>query len=88
MREVFPLMEFLKEADQVFDPYFPKPKIHCKVFEDNNSCIAMTEVVKFSPITKHIALKYHHFRRFVKDIFTNPLDEAPFYYLRNKLLGW
>ena len=104
MREVLPLMEFLRESDQVFDLHLPKPKIHCKVFEDNNSCIAMTEVVKFSPRTKHIALKYHHFRRFVKDktirifpidskeqladIFTKPLDEAPFYYLRNKLLGW
>ena len=32
----------------------------------NQSCIAMTQKQKFSPRTKHIALKYHHFREFVK----------------------
>ena len=104
MREVLPLMELLKEVDLVFKLHLPKPKIHCKVFEDNNSCIAMAEAVKFSPRTKHIALKYHHFRRFVKDltikifpidtkeqtadIFTKPLDEALFVHLRKKLMGW
>ena len=52
---------------------------------------------------KNIALKYHHFRRYVKDktieifpintteqiadIFTKPLDEAAYIYLRKELNG-
>ena len=56
------------------------------------------------PQTKHISLKYHHFRIYVKhkainifpiditekiaDIFTKPLDEAAFIYLKKKLNGW
>ncbi len=30
--------------------------------EDNLSAIAMAESLKFTPRTKHIAIKYHHFR--------------------------
>lgn len=74
------------------------------MFEDNNSCIALATSEKFSPRTKHIALKYHHFRTFVlnnvieifpidtkeqlADILTKPLDENLFLYLRKKLSGW
>ena len=32
----------------------------------NQSCIKMATGTKFSPSTKHIALKYHHFRSHVK----------------------
>ena len=104
MREVLPLMELMKEIDTVFPLHLPDPKIHCKVFEDSSSCIAMAEAEKFTPRTKHIAIKYHHFRRYVKekiiqifhintaeqtaDIFTKPLDETLFIYLRRKLNGW
>jgi hypothetical protein len=31
------------------------------VREDNQSCIAMAKNPKFTPQTKHIAIKYHHF---------------------------
>ena len=104
MREVLPLMELLKEINNVIPLSLPTPKIHCKVFEDSTSCKAMAESDKFSPRTKHIAIKYHHFLRYVKDktiqifhidtkeqtadIFTKPLDEQLFSYLRNKLCGW
>ena len=66
MREVIPLMNLLVEISCVFDVHMPKPQVHCKVFEDNRSCIAIAEANKFSPRTKHIALKYHHFRPHVK----------------------
>jgi KUP system potassium uptake protein len=38
-----------------------------KVREDNQSCIgtAMAQNPKFSPRTKHIAIKYHHFPKHV-----------------------
>ena len=104
MRQVIPLMNLLREINNIFPLHLPEPKMHCKVFEDNNSCISIAESNKFSPRTKHIALKYHHFRRFVKegsikilpidtkdqvaDIFTKPLDEHLFKHLRLKLSGW
>jgi hypothetical protein len=45
--------------------HLPRPEVYCKVFEDNESCIKMTKSEKYTPRTKHIALKYHHFRSFV-----------------------
>ena len=66
--------------------------------------IQIAERPKFTPCTEHIALKYHHFRRFVSDgkvtiflidkleqsadNFTKPLDGPQFAYLRKKLCGW
>jgi len=104
MREVIPFMNLMQEIDDIFGIHNPSPKIHCKVFEDNRSCIKVAESPKFTPRTKHIAIKYHHFRKFVSDrtiqishidtkeqitdIFTKPLDEATFVYLQAKLMGW
>ena len=104
MRQVIPMMNLITEISCIFDIYMPKPEVHCKVFEDNRSAITIAEANKFTPRTKHIALKYHHFRRYVKekiiqiypigtqeqtaDIFTKPLDDKTFLYLRKKLNGW
>ncbi len=104
LRDVIPMMALLLELNKLVTLHIPKPEIHCKVFEDNNSCIAVAESPKFTPRTKHIAIKYHHFRGFVKnksininhiatteqiaDIFTKPLEGALFVYLRKKLSGW
>lgn len=104
MREVIPLMSLLTEISCLFEVYNPEPKVMYKIFEDNESCIAMAKTQKFSPRTRHISLKYHHFRRFVEkgvieihfidtseqtaDIFTKPLVTQTFRYLRKKLCGW
>ena len=104
LREVLPFMNLMKEIDDIFGIHNPSPKFHCKVFEDNLSCIKVADSPKFTPRTKHIAIKYHHFRKYVTDgtvliqhidtkeqladIFTKPLDEAMFKYLRGKLMGW
>jgi hypothetical protein len=104
MRETIPVMQLLEELSKVIDLHMPEPNIFCKVFEDNTSCISIATAQKFSPRTKHISLKYHHFRKFVTDktirifpiatkeqtadIFTKPLDRSLFLYLRKKLNGW
>ena len=104
MREVIPLMEFMKELGKVLKINTSKPDFFCQVFEDNRSTITVAESKKFTPRTKHIALKYHHFRQYVTnksirikaistteqiaDIFTKPLDKDAFHYLREKLIGW
>jgi len=67
MREVIPFMDLLEELAKVFPLHMPCPEVHCQVFEDNQSCISIAKSYKFSPRTKHIALKYHHFRKFVQD---------------------
>ena len=55
MREVIPFMHLLQEINKVFSINTSKAKFHCKVFEDNNSCISLATSEKFSPRTKHIA---------------------------------
>ena len=37
----------------------------CTAWEDNESCITVAKSPKFNPRTKHISIKYHHFRRFL-----------------------
>eukprot|EP00804_Cyclotella_cryptica_P006347 CCRYP_010172-RF/>CCRYP_010172-RF protein AED:0.45 eAED:0.45 QI:0/-1/0/1/-1/0/1/0/107 len=67
MRETLPFLNLMQEIGGVFEFFNPKPKFHCKVFEDNASCIKVAESPKFTPLTKHIAIKYHHFRKFMSD---------------------
>jgi hypothetical protein len=78
--------------------------VHCKAFEDNSGALEMARVHKLRPRTKHINIKYHHFREAVRtgqisvhkidttqqeaDIFTKPLDESTFQYIRKLLMGW
>ena len=104
MREIIPFMNLMMEVGGIFELHNPTPKLHCKVFEDNRSCIRVAESPRFTPRTKHIAIKYHHFRKHVADktitifpintkdqladIFTKPLDRVIFTKLRKELMGW
>ena len=104
MREVIPFMSLMVKVVEVFPLNNPKPESHCKEFKDNNSCTIVAESSKFTPRTKHIAIKYHYFRKHVADktisifpidtkdqlahIFTKPLDRVIFRKLRLLLMGW
>ena len=104
MREVIPFLNLMKEIAGIFGLLTRKPVFRCTVWEDNESCITVAKSPKFTPRTKHIAIKYHHFRQFVSDetlviksidtaeqiadIFTKPLPEKSFCHLRRKLMGW
>ena len=104
LREVIPLMEMMKELKAAFPMEITVPNFNCTVHEDNQSCISMATKQRFSPRTKHIALKYHHFRSFVNskqieikyvnthdqlaDALTKPLDAETFLRLRKMLIGW
>ncbi len=105
MREVIPIMWLSEEAYQHGVPVLTKPpKIHCEVFEDNEGAIEIAKVPKMRPRTKHLNIKYHHYREEVKkgdisichvgtkeqtaDIFTKPLDKALFKKHREKMMGW
>jgi hypothetical protein len=103
--EVLPIIWLMEEARKQNIPVLnATPKIHCKVFEDNAGAIEIANVPKMRPRTKHLNIKYHHFREEVKkgtisiyhtrtgeqiaDIFTKPLPEQPFMKFREKMMGW
>jgi hypothetical protein len=105
MREVLPIIWLVQEAhDHGICVLTKPPKIHCEVFEDNDGAIEIAKVPKMRPRTKHLNIKYYHFREEVKkgtisiyhvgtkeqiaDIFTKPLEEGLFRSLREKLMGW
>ena len=99
------LIRFFREIAKRIKAFrYTKPKFCCKDFEDNNGALALAEAPTMKPRTKHINLKYHHFKTAVNkgmimlekvateeqiaDIGTKPLEPKVFEYLRKKLVGW
>jgi hypothetical protein len=105
LRDVIPLMRLIRELHHAgFNMPHAPPEIHCKVFEDNSGALIMATTPKIRRRTKHINIKYHHFREAVNnneitihpietsyqiaDIFTKRLGHALFIKFRSFLLGW
>ena len=104
MRDVLPIISLIEEVNVVLQIKGQQPTLYCTVFEDNNGALELANAPKMRPRTKHIALKYHHFRQAVSDkrvrikpidtkeqladIFTKPLYKPLFEYLREQFLGW
>ena len=105
MRDLIPSRELLNEVSNILQYSAPdQSKTISTVFEDNNGALELAKCPRMRPRTKHIAIKYHHFREHVTsgnikvesidtsvqvaDIFTKPLDEQLFSYFRKKLNGW
>jgi hypothetical protein len=67
LRETLPMTSLMKKINVIFPLYLPSPspRFVIKAREDNQSCITMAQNPKFSPRTKHIAIKYHHFCKHV-----------------------
>ncbi|KAL7462212.1 hypothetical protein ACHAXS_002604 [Conticribra weissflogii] len=61
MQEVLPFLTLMKEIQGVFPFNDSMPNFYCLVWEDNCSCIKIAKSPKFTPRTKHDALKKHHF---------------------------
>jgi hypothetical protein len=62
MREVVPLLDIFGQINKAFKCQDHKPTVKCTVFEDNNGALELATAPKMRPRTKHIAIKYHHFR--------------------------
>ena len=104
MRELIPFIDQSKEIDSVFGQETDTPEVHCTVFEDNNGALELATKPRYRPRTKHICIKYHHFREHVRkgnvkikaidtreqiaDQFTKGLPTDLFRYLRFQLMGW
>ncbi len=65
LRETLPMTYAMKEINVIFPLYLLLSKFIIKVREDNQSCIAMANNLKFSSQTIHIVIKYHHFCKHV-----------------------
>ena len=94
------LLDELKKRD--FPVLHKTPKVTCKVFEDNKSCLEIATNHKSRPRTKHLSVRLHHFRSYVvaglidivhvstvdqlADIFTKPLSEQPFKHLFDRIM--
>jgi hypothetical protein len=105
MRDVIPIKQLFDEMrDHKFLVPYSTPALRCTVFEDNSGALELARAPKMRPRTKHIAIKYHHFRAHIKnksvqivytptkeqlaDILTKPIPATQFIYLRKKLCGW
>jgi hypothetical protein len=104
LRDMITLMDLINEfKDNGFKVYSEVPRVHCKAFEDESSgALKLARLPKLHPCTKHINIKYHHFREHVRlglikvypigtndqiaDIFTKPLAQNLFLNFRKKLL--
>lgn len=103
-RDLIPMRALLLEVSQATKLIVGNTITHSTIFEDNRGCVDLANAPKLCPRTKHIGLKYHHFRSHVAsgalkiqwidtkhqlaDIFTKPLPASTFEYLRHFLLGW
>jgi hypothetical protein len=105
MRSVLPLMSIVEEMHSYgIKLQVGTPKVYCKVFEDNSGAIELSKVPKIRPRTKHINIKYHHFRHQVErgrvsvhpiktddqpaDCLTKPLNRTLHERHRFTLMGW
>ena len=67
LREAIPAIHLLEEMETHGLLRLPaRTKIHCKVFEDNVGALEMAREHKYRPRTKHMHIKYHHFRSYVE----------------------
>jgi len=109
-RELIPLRRLLRELT-LHSPlkshiqYPPGCLPPSTIYEDNASCIAIaSKDDHHKPRTKHISLKYHHFKDYMRsgalrivkvpsasnlaDIFTKPLTQVLHERLRFGMMGW
>jgi hypothetical protein len=104
-RVLLPMMDLLEEAVAQGVPVeLGPPVIHCKAFEDNSGALQLARLPKMRPRTRHIAVKYHHFREAVAkgrisiqhvstdkqlaDVLTKNLARDQFLRLRKGVMGW
>jgi hypothetical protein len=105
LRETINMMRLLEElkSHKLVD-INSIPTVRCKLFGDNSGAVEMARVPKMRPRTKHINVKYHHFRRCVHDglikilqvgtddqlgdLFTKNLGIKPFLRFRQAICGW
>ena len=59
------MMEHLEQLEKMLNIESKRPSVNCKLFKYNNDAIKLAKAPKIRHRTRHIALKYHHFRKHV-----------------------
>ena len=62
MRDLIPLIHIMLEVSIVFGMKFYSCHSYTKTFENNKGAIELAREPKYRPQTKHIYIKWHHFR--------------------------
>ena len=106
LQETIPMMNLVQEFKDKFatSTVVSIPTICCMLFEDNSGALKLANTLKMHPHTKHINIKYHHFREFIRrglvliqsistnnqlaDIFTKPLPRNLFTKFCDQILLW
>jgi hypothetical protein len=113
-RELLPLRRLLLELNQHSCIHVPLPEAFnttktthlatSQIYEDNQACIVLANSDQSKIRTKHIAIKWHHFKDQIKnghiklvkvgstsnwaDILTKPLTRQKHEHLRKLIMGW
>jgi hypothetical protein len=103
-RDLIPMRGLLHELSKATKLIVGSTITYSTIFEDNKGCVELANAPRMRPCTRHIGLKYHHFRSHIEngsisiswidtkhqlaDIFTKPLSASSFLPLRHSLLGW
>ena len=103
-RELLPMREMFNELRKYLEILPLIPKVRCTLFEDNVGAETLAKAPKMTSRTKHIAIKYHHFREAVRnkiltikrvdtkdqlaDVFTKATTLQIFEHLRKHIMGW
>ena len=105
LRKAIPLMEIVKEMSELgYNVGATTPTVHCTLFEDNIGALTLARAPAMRPRTKHINVKYHHFRSHVAngsvdvqavsseqqlaDMLTKPNKLADLLRHRKAVMGW
>ena len=104
MRDLIPLRRIMLDVASVFGMECNSCNSYTTTFEDNKGAIELAKGPKYRPRTKHLSIKWHHFREHIKrgtskivyvdtneqhaDIMTKPLPKPQFEYLRKQIMGW
>jgi hypothetical protein len=87
LRDTIPIQNLVKEVSCLFHLPEPITDFCITVHEENLSAISMAESLKFTPCTKHIAIKYHHFPSRVPTSFNKSGDIKLKYILTKQQLA-
>ncbi len=82
--DTIPVQNLVKEVSFIFLLPDSITNFCIMVHEDNLSAILMAESLKFTPCTKHIAIKIHHFHSRVQASF-NKMGDTKLKYISTKL---
>jgi hypothetical protein len=66
LRKVIPIIRLIQEMKRYnYHAAVAIPTVLCTLFEDNSGALTLAKAPAMRPRTKHINLKYHHFRTHV-----------------------